>query len=55
MQKISVFCVSQRMVSAEKPEAQAGSVIPNLEDAYLYFIGSHNDGHQQFQFIHYSR
>jgi ABC-type multidrug transport system ATPase subunit len=31
--------VQVRVVSATPPEAQAGSVSPNLEDAYLYFIG----------------
>jgi ABC-type multidrug transport system ATPase subunit len=31
--------VQVRVVSATRPEAQAGSVSPNLEDAYLYFIG----------------
>lgn len=31
--------VQVRVVSATQPEAQAGSVSPNLEDAYLYFIG----------------
>jgi ABC-type multidrug transport system ATPase subunit len=31
--------VQVRVVSASKPQASAGSVSPNLEDAYLYFIG----------------
>lgn len=31
--------VQVRVVSATQPEVQAGSVSPNLEDAYLYFIG----------------
>jgi len=31
--------VQVRVVSATQPEASAGSVSPNLEDAYLYFIG----------------
>ncbi|MBI5296790.1 MAG: ABC transporter ATP-binding protein [Chloroflexi bacterium] len=31
--------VQVRVVSATPPEAQAVSVSPNLEDAYLYFIG----------------
>lgn len=31
--------VQVRAVSATQPEAQAVSVSPNLEDAYLYFIG----------------
>ena len=31
--------VQVRVVSATQPEAQARSVAPNLEDAYLYFIG----------------
>ena len=31
--------VQVRVVSAEKPEAQAVNASPNLEDAYLYFIG----------------
>jgi ABC-type multidrug transport system ATPase subunit len=31
--------VQVRVVSAAQPEAQAGSASPNLEDAYLYFIG----------------
>ena len=31
--------VQVRVVSAEKPEAQAENASPNLEDAYLYFIG----------------
>jgi ABC-type multidrug transport system ATPase subunit len=31
--------VQVRVVSAEKPEVQAENVSPNLEDAYLYFIG----------------
>ena len=31
--------VQVRVVSASKPEAQAENVSPNLEDAYLYFIG----------------
>jgi ABC-type multidrug transport system ATPase subunit len=32
--------VQVRVVSATQPEASARSVSPNLEDAYLYFIGS---------------
>jgi len=32
--------VQVRVVSASQPEAQARSVAPSLEDAYLYFIGS---------------
>ncbi len=31
--------VQVRVVSAEKPETQAENTSPNLEDAYLYFIG----------------
>jgi ABC-type multidrug transport system ATPase subunit len=31
--------VQVRIVSGTKPEVQAGNVTPNLEDAYLYFIG----------------
>jgi ABC-2 type transport system ATP-binding protein len=31
--------VEVRVVSANQPEAEARSVNPNLEDAYLYFIG----------------
>lgn len=31
--------VQVRVVSASKPEAEAESISPNLEDAYLYFIG----------------
>jgi len=31
--------VQVRVVSNDQPEAQARSVSPNLEDAYLYFIG----------------
>ena len=31
--------VQVRVVSASQPEPQAGRVSPNLEDAYLYFIG----------------
>jgi ABC-type multidrug transport system ATPase subunit len=31
--------VQVRVVSGTRPEVQAGNVIPNLEDAYLYFIG----------------
>jgi len=31
--------VNVRVVSAEQPQAQAVSVSPNLEDAYLYFVG----------------
>ena len=31
--------VEVRVVSADQPEAEARSVNPNLEDAYLYFIG----------------
>jgi ABC-type multidrug transport system ATPase subunit len=32
--------VQVRVVSAVQPEAEAKSVSPNLEDAYLYFIGA---------------
>jgi ABC-2 type transport system ATP-binding protein len=32
--------VKVRVVSESKPEANAQNVSPNLEDAYLYFIGS---------------
>ena len=31
--------VDVRVVSAEQPQPQARSVSPNLEDAYLYFVG----------------
>lgn len=31
--------VQVRVVSASQPQASAGGVSPNLEDAYLYFIG----------------
>jgi ABC-type multidrug transport system ATPase subunit len=31
--------VEVRVISANKPEVQAQNVTPNLEDAYLYFIG----------------
>ncbi|MGE5462161.1 MAG: ABC transporter ATP-binding protein, partial [Syntrophothermus sp.] len=31
--------VQVRVVSGSQPEAQAHSVNPSLEDAYLYFIG----------------
>lgn len=31
--------VQVRVVSASRPDAQAGSVNPNLEDTYLYFVG----------------
>ena len=31
--------VQVRVVSSDKPEIQAENVSPNLEDAYLYFIG----------------
>lgn len=31
--------VQVRVVSASQPQASGGSVSPNLEDAYLYFIG----------------
>jgi ABC-2 type transport system ATP-binding protein len=34
--------VEVRVVSAEQPEVQARSVNPNLEDAYLYFIGGNS-------------
>jgi hypothetical protein len=27
------------VVSADKPDTDANTVSPNLEDAYLYFIG----------------
>jgi len=33
--------VDVRVVSADQPHSQARSVNPNLEDAYLYFIGGH--------------
>ncbi len=33
--------VQVRVVSADKPEAAATNVSPNLEDAYLFFIGGH--------------
>jgi len=32
--------VQVRVVSESKPDANAQSISPNLEDAYLYFIGS---------------
>ncbi len=32
--------VQVRVVSASQPQASAGRVSPNLEDAYLYFIGT---------------
>ncbi len=32
--------VQVRVVSASQPQASAGSVSPNLEDAYLFFIGN---------------
>jgi len=31
--------VQVRVVSADKPDADAQNVSPNLEDAYLFFIG----------------
>ena len=31
--------VQVRVVSADKPDTNAQNVSPNLEDAYLYFIG----------------
>ncbi len=31
--------VQVRVVSADKPDANAQNVSPNLEDAYLFFIG----------------
>ena len=31
--------VQVRVVSGDQPKAESGSVSPNLEDAYLYFIG----------------
>lgn len=34
--------VEVRVISQSKPEAQARNVIPNLEDAYLYFIRREN-------------
>ena len=34
--------VQMRVVSADKPESNAQNVAPNLEDAYLFFIGSKN-------------
>jgi len=34
--------VEVRVVSAEQPEVHARSVNPNLEDAYLYFIGGNS-------------
>jgi len=33
--------VQVRVVSESQPEASAQSISPNLEDAYLYFIGGH--------------
>jgi len=33
--------VEVRVVSADQPEVQARNVSPNLEDAYLYFVGGH--------------
>lgn len=33
--------VQVRVVSTNQPEAESRSVSPNLEDAYLYFIGGH--------------
>jgi ABC-2 type transport system ATP-binding protein len=32
--------VQVRVVSAARPDPEAGSASPNLEDAYLYFVGS---------------
>ena len=31
--------VEVRVISESRPEVQAQNVTPNLEDAYLYFIG----------------
>ena len=31
--------VQVRVVSATRPDPQAGGANPNLEDAYLYFVG----------------
>ena len=33
--------VQVRVVSQGKPDVNAQSISPNLEDAYLYFIGGH--------------
>jgi len=33
--------VEVRVVSRNRPEADAQNISPNLEDAYLYFIGGH--------------
>ena len=33
--------VEVRVVSADQPQTEARSVSPNLEDAYLYFVGGH--------------
>jgi len=33
--------VEVRVVSVDQPQAGARSVSPNLEDAYLYFVGGH--------------
>jgi hypothetical protein len=34
--------VQVRVVSADKPDSNAQNVSPNLEDAYLFFIGGKN-------------
>ena len=34
--------VQVRVVSASQPEPQAEAVTPNLEDAYLFFVGGHS-------------
>ena len=34
--------VQVRVVSASQPEPQAETVTPNLEDAYLFFVGGHS-------------
>jgi ABC-type multidrug transport system ATPase subunit len=33
--------IQVRVVSESQPEASAQSISPNLEDAYLYFVGGH--------------
>jgi len=33
--------VDVRVVSADQPTAESRNVNPNLEDAYLYFVGGH--------------
>jgi hypothetical protein len=34
--------VQVRVVSADRPDSNAQNVSPNLEDAYLFFIGGKN-------------